>query len=464
MSDIPSTSSFATSQSVASGAAAAAASNQTSNQGGTSNNSITSISYMDDLIKEYLIFRGFNSTFKSFEHEIKQDKDRCFKADKITEQLMSYIHNYDLFGLLDYWTYLDNKFFSRLTFKTFTNYGSLSRKYELFLLRYYLVNAIQTSKTEKAIELFENYAIKLQSQVEWKEWYCLPFIKNPEDNPTFAMYFNKNWIDTFIISLQNFLNIVFQSVPFPRLLCYEEDFFWQKQSSHNRSGTISNNISSFAQFEQEYLQNELIDEFQLIQTDVQNKQGTLMSLLKNLTSSSKNKPQNVPGNVKPPTPTPQNLPLASQLPTITKLIGFKPNATVPGSQNQPKSDVDVKNPNTETTKSKETIKSVSSSSDLLTTQTESIENLTSQIKLEPRITSESTISSLSVESYLNLSSEDYLQHKSPILHCKFSNDGKYIVSVDVHGIIKSIYTILNDNFINTHKIFCIFKSGLLIIP
>lgn len=196
----------------------------------------TSISQMDELVKEYLLFRGFNSTLKSLDHDLKQDKDRCFKADKVTDQLLSYIYSYDLNGLLEYWSYLDHKFFSRITLKlhTTTNSTALTRKYELFLLRYYLINAIQTSKTEKAFELFENYATKLQSQSEWKEWYCLPFLKNPEENQMFSIYFSKNWIDTFIVSLQNFLNIVFQSLQFPRLLNYDEDAFWAKQNLKNQ--------------------------------------------------------------------------------------------------------------------------------------------------------------------------------------------------------------------------------------
>jgi hypothetical protein len=193
-------------------------------------NGCTSISFMDELIKEYLLFRGFNATIKAFEHDLKQDKDRSFRADKITDQLFAYIHAYDLNGLLDYWTYLDHKYFSKISLKL-SAYSSaaLSRKYELFLLRYYLINAIQNAKTDKAIELFENYASKLQSQSEWKEWYCLPFLKNPEENLIFSVYFNKNWKDAFIVSLQNFLNIVFQSVNFPRLLNYDEDAFWNKQ-------------------------------------------------------------------------------------------------------------------------------------------------------------------------------------------------------------------------------------------
>ena len=44
----------------------------------------------------------------------------------------------------------------------------------------------------------------------------------------------------------------------------------------------------FAGFEQEYLQNELNDEFQLLQTSTQNRHGnTFISLLKNLTTTNK---------------------------------------------------------------------------------------------------------------------------------------------------------------------------------
>jgi WD repeat-containing protein 91 len=199
-------------------------------------NGTTSVALMDELVKEYLIFRGFNQTVKSFEHDLKNDKDRGFKADKITDQLLSFVYSYDLSGLLDYWSYLEHKFFSKITLKlSNTSSTALTRKYELFLLRFYLIHALQTSKTEKAFELFENYGYKLQSQSEWREWYCLPFLKNPEENPTFSIYFSKNWIDTFIVSLQNFLNITFQSVQFPRLLNYDEDSFWKRQASSQKA-------------------------------------------------------------------------------------------------------------------------------------------------------------------------------------------------------------------------------------
>ena len=35
---------------------------------------------IDSMIKEYLLFRGFTSTLKAFEGEIKADKDKSFRV------------------------------------------------------------------------------------------------------------------------------------------------------------------------------------------------------------------------------------------------------------------------------------------------------------------------------------------------------------------------------------------------
>ena len=37
---------------------------------------------LDDMIREYLIFRGFVTTFKSFEADLKAEKEKGYKADK----------------------------------------------------------------------------------------------------------------------------------------------------------------------------------------------------------------------------------------------------------------------------------------------------------------------------------------------------------------------------------------------
>lgn len=38
----------------------------------------------------------------------------------------------------------------------------------------------------------------------------LPYIKNPEENPIFSLHFTKQWQDTLLVSLHNFLASIFQ--------------------------------------------------------------------------------------------------------------------------------------------------------------------------------------------------------------------------------------------------------------
>lgn len=38
------------------------------------------LQYLDELIKEYLVFRGFTSTLRSLENDLKNDKDKGFRV------------------------------------------------------------------------------------------------------------------------------------------------------------------------------------------------------------------------------------------------------------------------------------------------------------------------------------------------------------------------------------------------
>lgn len=72
------------------------------------------VQYMDELIKEYLTYRGFSVTVKAFESELKSDKEKAFRVDKIIEQFLHYINTYDLNSLRELWNHLDNHMFSKL--------------------------------------------------------------------------------------------------------------------------------------------------------------------------------------------------------------------------------------------------------------------------------------------------------------------------------------------------------------
>ncbi|KAL1132581.1 hypothetical protein AAG570_010533 [Ranatra chinensis] len=164
------------------------------------------LQYLDELIREYLLFRGFTSTLKSFDTELKVDKDKGFRVDRIIDQFLQFIATYDLTSLRDLWSHMDQKMFSKLEHE----YTQGIRKLESSLYKLYLVNAVSCNKTEKVSEFFVKMTPELQGQSEWKDWFMLPFVKNPEENPTFAVHFTKQWQDTLIVSLHNLLSIIYQ--------------------------------------------------------------------------------------------------------------------------------------------------------------------------------------------------------------------------------------------------------------
>ncbi|XP_066253292.1 WD repeat-containing protein 91 [Euwallacea similis] len=177
------------------------------------------LQYLEELIREYLVFRGFASTLKSFEAELKVDKEKSFRVDKIIEQLMQFISNYDLIGLRDLWTHLDNHIFNKLE----SHFSPSVKKLENAVLKLYVINAVTNNKPDKVIDFFLKLTPELQNQTEWKDWFVLPYIKNPEENPTFAFQCTKQWQDSLLVSLHNFLASVFQYMPVPTLAHYEED-------------------------------------------------------------------------------------------------------------------------------------------------------------------------------------------------------------------------------------------------
>lgn len=43
------------------------------------------VQYVDELIKEYLLFRGFTQTLKSFDNELKMEKEKGFRVSQENE-------------------------------------------------------------------------------------------------------------------------------------------------------------------------------------------------------------------------------------------------------------------------------------------------------------------------------------------------------------------------------------------
>ncbi|XP_068608705.1 WD repeat-containing protein 91 [Brachionichthys hirsutus] len=173
----------------------------------------------EEHLREYLIYRGFTNTLKHLDGDIKADKEKGFRVDKIIDQLQQFVQTFDLCGLKEYWLYLDRRLFSRLEDVCRATVNKLRTS----LYRYYVINTVQRGNLEKTQEFFQKQALELQGQGEWRDWFILPFVPAPEQNPAFSPYFSRQWADTFLVSLHNFLSVLFQCMPQPVLLSFEAE-------------------------------------------------------------------------------------------------------------------------------------------------------------------------------------------------------------------------------------------------
>ena len=86
------------------------------------------IPYVDSLIKEYLLFRGFTGSLQAFNKDLASDRGRGFQADQLCElvfrKLLPLDHAAELMEVLDF---LSNRVYSRLP----GSYEGVIRKLEV---------------------------------------------------------------------------------------------------------------------------------------------------------------------------------------------------------------------------------------------------------------------------------------------------------------------------------------------
>ncbi|XP_016935667.3 WD repeat-containing protein 91 [Drosophila suzukii] len=190
------------------------------------------VAFLDNLLREYLVFRGFSGTLKALDLEQRTEKDQHFRAERILEQFNNAVQNSDLQALRSLWFHLDNNIFSKLEH----TYAVAVKKLENSLLKYYLVTAHTSNRPDKVSEFFNKLAGDLQQQSEWKDWFYFPFCKNAEESPTFALFFTKQWQDTLMLSLRNFLTTVYQCLPQPTFVRAEQEAAHMQRLSEDNAG------------------------------------------------------------------------------------------------------------------------------------------------------------------------------------------------------------------------------------
>lgn len=423
---------------------------------------MTATTFADDLVREYLLFRGFIATSKAYEAELKSDRDKGFRVDKIVDQLCSYITSYDLMSLREAWLHLDQRIFSRLELA----FMPTVRKLENSLLKMYVINTVQTNRHDKMTEFFDRLSQDLQNQLEWKEWFVLPFIKNAEENPVFQVYFTRQWQDTMLVSLHNFLSVIFQSMTLPTLMSYEEEqnklaqlqeenealkmqlaALQMKERRDSLKFPIDNPDNDIP------VMPELMDDFYVIaQREAPTSDGQLKSIrsiIKNISSGLPTSPilgrRPSSGHFSAKKIIAEEaLPARSSLPRTKKTsVGGYPaqaSGSLPRSKNQPENEIGSTRHILRGSQSKEelltvrtTVGSVSvkreqNAADSSQTEAKSF----ARVKVKTRAVQENEENS----SFLLLSQEEFNEHHSAITHCKFNASGTLIASSDSDGVVK----------------------------
>ncbi|XP_041667549.1 WD repeat-containing protein 91 isoform X2 [Cheilinus undulatus] len=423
----------------------------------------------DEHVREYLIYRGFTSTLKNLDIEIKADKEKGFRVDKIIDQLQQFVQNFDLFGLKEYWLYLDRRLFCRLE----DVYRSTVNKLRTSLYRYYVINTIQKGNLEKTQEFFQKQALELQGQAEWRDWFILPFIPAPEQNSAFSPYFSRQWADTFLVSLHNFLSVLFQCMPQPVLLSFDAEvqrttslteeneqlrqllFALQTENRDQRDGdeVVHHKLPVYVQNMDRLGDTELdlVSSTRAASTTATPSRNFFSTFLPQGKRTPGKPPQistgsspSQPAKSKETVQSKEVKPMLSQTTSSEPVSSQQSQQSINQSTSQP-AHARHKRIQEHEKERKELFSKPPSQAPEKKTETGETEPVT-ETPSEPPESSSSTKSSAGVgveggglpaeQPFIKLSQEEYGEHHSSIMHCRVDSSGRRVASLDVDGVIK----------------------------
>ncbi|GAB2293988.1 hypothetical protein Dimus_028204 [Dionaea muscipula] len=173
--------------------------------------------YAEELVREFLVFRGFTSTLQLFEAELSTDIGKGFQVEKIVDLIFTeYVPKFQADKLVGLLSFLKHYFSSSED----VFIATLS-KLEASIFRYYIVHAVRSGRKDKVVEFFSMIGHELlQKGEEWTPWFALStldlkfdvaitYSKSPSLEPQFRIYFSKEWLDALRLAARNFLSQMF---------------------------------------------------------------------------------------------------------------------------------------------------------------------------------------------------------------------------------------------------------------
>ncbi|KAM6586715.1 hypothetical protein CsatA_009320 [Cannabis sativa] len=163
--------------------------------------------YAEELVREFLVFRGFTNTLQAYDSELSTDIGKGFQVDRILDLIFSvYVPTFQaekLVGLLSFFKNCLSSSSDRVYIDTLS-------KLEVSILRYYIVYAVQSGRKDKVVEFYGmNGNDLLQRGQDWTPWFAIPYIKNPSLDPEFRTYFSREWFEALHLSVRNFFSVIF---------------------------------------------------------------------------------------------------------------------------------------------------------------------------------------------------------------------------------------------------------------
>eukprot|EP00127_Corallochytrium_limacisporum_P005965 Clim_evm42s215 gene=Clim_evmTU42s215 len=171
----------------------------------------------DDAVREYLAFRSMTGALRAFESDIRGLENTVegeLRAQKLAELLLSYTETGDVEGLKHMWRQLDRRLFLRLDRRLQT----AARYLHDGLIKLLLVQCIKQGRMDKVHGVFNTLSSELVKNPDWRDWFALPFLKDPERQPAFQTFFSADWHESFAASLENFIDAALAEMPVPGLV------------------------------------------------------------------------------------------------------------------------------------------------------------------------------------------------------------------------------------------------------
>ncbi|OQV22387.1 putative WD repeat-containing protein 91 [Hypsibius exemplaris] len=163
--------------------------------------------HLNEWIADHLAERGYAATLRAFRADVKNDKTSS--VDALVDYLLNCITTLNFQSLNDTWNDLDKRLFSRLH----ADHAKAAVQLETRLLRLFMVTAVLRNNVKKAQECLEYMANspRLAEDLEMRDWFRIPYVKNPETDSLTAKYCSKFWQDTLSVSLYNFISSVYHT-------------------------------------------------------------------------------------------------------------------------------------------------------------------------------------------------------------------------------------------------------------